>query len=136
VACCRERIANARKGQGENANDCAQFLADFREAVRRAAATPFLCGAGPAGCRANFDWIVANDTNYLKVLEGRYDPGARTAGNDSPSACESVARADWSSHASARDDAARRMAHAGTAPQAHPSVRVRANVLNRAQQRA
>jgi len=136
VARCRERIANARKGPGENANDCAQFLADFREAVRRAAATPFLCGAGPAGWRANFDWIVANDTNYLKVLEGRYDPGARAAGNDSSGARESVVRAGWSSHASARDDAARRMAHAGTGPQAHPSVRVRANVLNRAQHRA
>jgi hypothetical protein len=52
-----------------------QFLKDFCEAVRRAAATPFLCGAGPAGWRANFDWMIANDTNYLKVLEGRYDSG-------------------------------------------------------------
>jgi len=65
VARCRDRLQHAR--------DRARFLADFREAVRRAAATPFLCGSGPAGWRANFDWIIANDTNYLKVLEGRYD---------------------------------------------------------------
>jgi hypothetical protein len=66
VARCRERLRNAGSPK---------FLEDFCEAVRRAAATPFLCGAGPAGWRANFDWMIANDTNYLKVLEGRYDSG-------------------------------------------------------------
>ncbi|HUK31204.1 MAG TPA: hypothetical protein VLV89_08820 [Candidatus Acidoferrum sp.] len=66
VARCRERVRNAASPK---------FLEDFCEAVRRAAATPFLCGAGPAGWRANFDWMIANDTNYLKVLEGRYDSG-------------------------------------------------------------
>ena len=69
---CHERISHA----GSKGKSIAQFLTDFREAVARAAATPFLCGEGPTGWRANFDWLVANDTNYLKVLEGRYDAGA------------------------------------------------------------
>jgi hypothetical protein len=77
-------IPNAIPAAQESA--IARFLEDFREAVRRAAATPFLCGAGPAGWRANFDWIIANDTNYLKVLEGRYDSGegARDATRETP----------------------------------------------------
>lgn len=53
---------------------------EFRAAVRRAAVTPFLLGAGERGWRANFDWFVANETNVRKVLEGRYDPpGSRPA---------------------------------------------------------
>jgi hypothetical protein len=65
VARCRARLAHARDAQA--------FPDEFRTAVRRAASTPFLCGAGPAGWRANFDWFIANGTNYCKVLEGRYD---------------------------------------------------------------
>ncbi len=71
---CRERIAHARK----KGKDIAQFLADFREAVARAAATPFCCGAGPGGWIANFDWLICNDTNYLKVARG---PLRRRRGN-------------------------------------------------------
>ena len=62
VARCRERISHASlKGKS-----IAQFLADFREAVARAAVTPFLRGEGPTGWCANFDWLVADDTNYLE----------------------------------------------------------------------
>ncbi|MGA7785151.1 MAG: hypothetical protein WB997_10970, partial [Candidatus Acidiferrales bacterium] len=98
LARCRERLRNAtsRGGNGKctnagkeagdtngaNRDAVVSFLDDFREAVRRAAATPFLCGAGPAGWRANFDWIIANDTNYLKILEGRYDSGAGAGAHD------------------------------------------------------
>lgn len=46
---------------------------EFRAAVRRAAATPFLAGGGERGWRANFDWLIANDTNVHKVLAGFYD---------------------------------------------------------------
>jgi hypothetical protein len=109
VARCRERISHSR--------DRARFLADFREAVRRAAATPFLCGAGPAGWRANFDWIVANDTNYVKVLEGRYDAVAHGAHGE-------------------REEFARRDSRAGAAVITAPgSMRVRSDVMERAVKR-
>jgi hypothetical protein len=128
VVRCRERIRNATQS--------AQFVADFREAVRRAAATPFLCGEGPGGWRANFDWIVANDTNYLKVLEGRYDAGSGGTGcgplhHNPPGASE-----NWSARAVSRDESARRMVRAGAGPEAPSSVRVRADVLHRATHRA
>jgi len=47
---------------------------EFGAAVRRAAATPFLAGEGARGWRASFDWLIANDTNVRKVIEGVYEP--------------------------------------------------------------
>jgi hypothetical protein len=137
---CRERIAHARNKN----KSAAQFLADFRDAVTRAAATPFLCGEGPAGWRANFDWLVANDTNYLKVLEGRYDAGAgiSAAANNSGSATDGLSASSgragsWAAHAMARDEAVRRELSAGAGPSSTPnSTRIRAGVIDRALHRA
>jgi hypothetical protein len=56
------------------------FLCRFREAVRRARATPFLCGVNDGRWRATFDWFVARSANCAKVLEGRYDAFARRDG--------------------------------------------------------
>jgi len=33
---------------------------------------PFLKGENKDGWTATFDWLVVNDKNYLKVLEGNY----------------------------------------------------------------
>lgn len=121
LARCRDRIAHAR--------DRMKFIADFREAVRRAAATPFLCGAGPAGWRANFDWIIANDTNYLKVLEGRYDAGVGAQEINGGMARAGGANS-WAAYAAARDEAARRTAMVGTGPQAD-RARMRPEVVAR-----
>jgi len=63
----------------ERRRQCAQRVKsglgreEFRAAVHRAAATPFLAGEGARGWRANFDWFIANDTNVRKVIEGVYD---------------------------------------------------------------
>jgi hypothetical protein len=133
---CRERLSHARK-KGKN---IAQFLADFREAVARAAATPFCCGAGPGGWIANFDWLICNDTNYLKVLEGRYDagPGVSANGNDAPTAVNaprgfSASAQSWIAHSMARNEAVRRELQAGAGPSStQNSTRVRAGVVDRA----
>jgi len=53
-----------------------EFPQKFLAAVRKATKTPFLCGAGGQGWKADFDWFIANDTNCVAVLEGKYD-GAR-----------------------------------------------------------
>jgi len=47
------------------------FLDQFIEAVDKAQDSPFLCGE-KGGWRADFDWFIANDTNVVKVLEGKY----------------------------------------------------------------
>jgi hypothetical protein len=48
-------------------------LEEFREAVRRAANTPFLAGDNPRGWQADFDWLVGRRVHMLKVLAGEYD---------------------------------------------------------------
>jgi hypothetical protein len=64
----------------ERRGKCTQWLAagftadDFRAAVRRAAKTPFLAGAGERGWRASFDWLIADAGNVRKVLHGEYAP--------------------------------------------------------------
>lgn len=45
----------------------------FKRAVHKARETPFCAGAGDQGWKANFDWFLANDTNCIAVLEGKYD---------------------------------------------------------------
>jgi hypothetical protein len=60
LAKCRLRVRDV----GED-----RFLA----AVRKAASTPFCLGLNDRGWRMDFDWLVANDTNATKVIEGRYD---------------------------------------------------------------
>jgi hypothetical protein len=67
---CRHRLA---KNPGK-------FIDQFTRAVIKAQETPFLCGEGGRGWKADFDWFIANDRNVIRVLEGRYDSGAR----DSP----------------------------------------------------
>jgi hypothetical protein len=45
----------------------------WEEVLHKIVASPFLRGAGNRGWQADFDWLIANDTNALKVLEGKYD---------------------------------------------------------------
>jgi hypothetical protein len=69
----------------ERRGKCAQWLAagftadDFRAAVRRAAKTPFLAGAGERGWRASFDWLIADAHNARKVLHGEYAPSPQSS---------------------------------------------------------
>jgi hypothetical protein len=75
---CRSRINQAVR------DGClAQYLEDFKEAVKKAQQTPFLRGEGSRGWRASFDWFIANHLNIYAVLEGKYDSAAmvQTNGN-------------------------------------------------------
>lgn len=100
---------------------------DLRAAARRAAATPFLAGAGERGWRASFDWFIANDENARKVLAGRYDP---PGGALSRAADPDAARA--ASAFALRGDRARSELRAGAGPVAAAcGVRVKAAALER-----
>lgn len=47
---------------------------DLFKVIDKAAASDFLNGrVGNRGFTANFDWIFGNESNFIKVLEGRYD---------------------------------------------------------------
>lgn len=39
----------------------------------KANASDFLCGNNDRGWMADFDWLIQNDSNMVKVIEGKYD---------------------------------------------------------------
>lgn len=45
----------------------------LRTLFKKVVSVPFLRGENNTGWKASFDWLVANDYNWKKVLEGRYD---------------------------------------------------------------
>ena len=45
----------------------------FREAFEKTENSPFLTGDNDRNWTADFDWLIKNDTNFNKVLEGKYD---------------------------------------------------------------
>lgn len=52
------------------------WLAWLRELFDKCAHTPFLWGKNGRGWRCDFGWLVANDLNWRKVMEGKYDGSA------------------------------------------------------------
>lgn len=51
-------------------------LGEWSAIFRRIADTPFLCGQNDRSWKADFDWIIGNDGNAAKVIEGKYDRAA------------------------------------------------------------
>jgi uncharacterized protein YdaU (DUF1376 family) len=79
----RRRRVKTRIGQGIT-------LEKFRDAVRKCRDTPFLRGESKEGWQADFDWLIRNDSNIFKVLEGKYD--GNTNGFHSESKTERLER--------------------------------------------
>ncbi len=74
----RKTLPEAKKLTKERRQKCLarmgsnpDFPNTFRAAVRKARETPFCCGA--RGWKVTFDWLLENDKNCLKVIEGNYD---------------------------------------------------------------
>lgn len=49
------------------------FLENYQVVIDKLAASDFCTGENDRGWKANFDWLVKNDVNYVKVLEGQFD---------------------------------------------------------------
>jgi len=62
---CNTRIRQYDKTPGK-------FLARFEEAVKSASTSPFCLGKNDRGWKMNFDFLIDNDKNMLKLLEGNY----------------------------------------------------------------
>ena len=48
------------------------FLMAFDKALQQLEDNSFLRGENKNGWKINFDWLISNDTNYVKVIEGAY----------------------------------------------------------------
>ena len=53
------------------------FKDNFALLLDKILASDFLVGKKPSqghsNFKADFDWLIKNDTNYIKILEGKYD---------------------------------------------------------------
>lgn len=88
----KERV---RKCKARTVHTNGNFLSDFTLAIQRARVLPFCCGEGAQGWRVDFDWLIANDTNHQKILEGKYDhvrseQRAKSKGDITRKSCESI----------------------------------------------
>ena len=48
-------------------------FSEWEELFRRMTTIPFLCGDNDRKWNADFDWIISNEENAVKVLEGKYE---------------------------------------------------------------
>ncbi len=70
----KARELNATRRRKIRARLRDRTISEWGEIFQRMNASPFLRGEIGAGTfRADFDWIIANEGNAVKVLEGRYD---------------------------------------------------------------
>jgi hypothetical protein len=49
------------------------FMLKFEEVLKKIPKSKFLLGENDRKWVVSFDWLIANDTNYLKILEGKYE---------------------------------------------------------------
>jgi DNA-binding transcriptional regulator GbsR (MarR family) len=52
----------------------------FEYLFRKTIQSDFLTGDNDRGWQADFDWLIKNETNFNKVLEGRYDNSGKKSG--------------------------------------------------------
>lgn len=50
----------------------------FEKLFNLVQSSPFLIGENKNNWKASFDWLIENDTNYLKVIEGKYSSTSTT----------------------------------------------------------
>lgn len=56
-------------------------LPEWDALFKQMSESAFLNGKNNSGWRASFDWIIKNQDNALKVLEGKYDAVGKSKGN-------------------------------------------------------
>ena len=62
-------LSKARKDKLNARSKEPVFVEHWEDIIRKLAASPFHTGDNKDGWRATIDWILKNDTNYLKILE-------------------------------------------------------------------
>jgi hypothetical protein len=70
------KLTNDRKAKIRARMSEIKDLATLAKIFKKMQGSAFLRGDNSHMWRANFDWIMANDKNWVKVLEGNYDKSA------------------------------------------------------------
>lgn len=73
------RLSKKRKAKVKTRWADAEFRNQYATVLDRIRGSPFLCGDNDRGWKADFDWLFTNDTNWLKILEGKYGTDRQTA---------------------------------------------------------
>lgn len=73
-----ERISSTRKAHLQQRLEADHFVESFGRLLEAIGESPFLLGKNDKKWRVSFDWLIINDNNYLKVLEGRYKGEQKT----------------------------------------------------------
>lgn len=60
------------------AKESKNFLEDFKRAIENIRQTPFLQGDNERGWKIDFDWLIKSETNFFKVVEGKYSKEGTT----------------------------------------------------------
>lgn len=58
-------------------------FSEWEELFQRMTTIPFLCGDNDRKWNADFDWIISNEENAVKVLEGKYQKTSSRAASNS-----------------------------------------------------
>lgn len=72
------RLPKAQKLSKQRINKIKARLKDlsineWKNVFKKAEASDFCCGINKSNWKADLDWLIKNDNNYLKVLEGKFD---------------------------------------------------------------
>lgn len=66
-------VSNSRKTKVNARWNELKTIENFKELFEKTQKSPFLIGDNPQGWKATFDWLMENEKNWVKVLEGNYD---------------------------------------------------------------
>ncbi|GAB6045104.1 hypothetical protein JCM11957_07020 [Caminibacter profundus] len=68
-----EKLSNERKRKlKRRIKNNKDFLEDFKRALEELEFSSFLRGENKNNWKMKFDWLIENDTNIIKVIEGQY----------------------------------------------------------------
>ena len=66
------KLSNSRKAKIKTRFEEIKSLEGFIELFNKVILIPFCCGDNDRNWSADFDWLIENDTNWVKVMEGKY----------------------------------------------------------------
>jgi hypothetical protein len=78
-----EKLSESRKVKIRKRINEIETLEKFTELFNKVITSDFLTGKNEKKWRADFDWLMANDNNWVKVMEGKYDKPSDAKKNNS-----------------------------------------------------